>query len=146
MIMAHQKSYAWIMAHSMLVLPLQIAALYGISTIKPPVHTTQGPMDLLNHVSKQSIIHCSMPSTVVQIQDCTTTPQGYPSWCQTSLTLSDAVACGWLIYLSANYLHYAKLVAVYKPLYHLDLHYWPSSPTGSRAPWELSQACQVLCW
>ena len=51
-IMAHQKSYAQIMAHSMLVLPLQIAALNGVSPMKPPVHTTHSPMDLLNYVSK----------------------------------------------------------------------------------------------
>ena len=36
-IMAHQKSYAQIMANSMLVLPLQIAALNGVSPMKPPV-------------------------------------------------------------------------------------------------------------
>ena len=67
MIMAHQKSYTQIMAYSMLVLPLQIAALNEVSPMKPPVHTTHSPMDLLSHVSKYSSIHCSMPSTVVQI-------------------------------------------------------------------------------
>ena len=36
--------------------------------MKPAVHTTNSPMDLLSHVSKNSSIHCSMPSTVVQIQ------------------------------------------------------------------------------
>ena len=51
-IMAHQKSYTQIMAHSMLVLPLQIGALNGISHMKPPGHTTHSPMDLLSHVSK----------------------------------------------------------------------------------------------
>ena len=44
-IMACQKSYAQIMAHSMLVLPLQIAAMNGVSPIKHPVHTTHSPID-----------------------------------------------------------------------------------------------------
>ena len=66
--MAHQKSYTQIMAHSMPVLPLQIAALNGVSPMKPPVHTSHNQMDLWSHVSRQSSIHCSMPSTVVQIQ------------------------------------------------------------------------------
>ena len=50
--MTHQKSYTQIMAHSMLVLSLQIAALNGVSPMKPPVHTIHGPMDLLSHVSE----------------------------------------------------------------------------------------------
>ena len=51
-IMAHQKSCAQLMAHSMLVLPLQSTALNGLSPMKAPVHTTHSPMDLLSHVSK----------------------------------------------------------------------------------------------
>ena len=51
-IMANQKSYAQIMAHSMLVLPLQIVALNGVSPVKPPVHTAHSPIDLWSHVSK----------------------------------------------------------------------------------------------
>ena len=65
--MAHQKSYTWIKTHSMPVLPLQIAALNGASPRKPPVHTTHIQMSLQSHVSKYSSIHCSVPSTVVQI-------------------------------------------------------------------------------
>ena len=41
-----------IMAHSMLLLPLPIAALNGVSPMKPAVHTTHSPMDMLSHVSK----------------------------------------------------------------------------------------------
>ena len=63
--MTHQKSCAQIMVHSMLVLPLHIAALNVVSPMKLPVHTTHSLMDLPSHVS---IIHCSVPSTVVQIQ------------------------------------------------------------------------------
>ena len=51
-IMAHQRFYAQIMAHSMLVLPLQIGALNEVSPMKHPVHTTQSPIDLQSHVSK----------------------------------------------------------------------------------------------
>ena len=51
-IMAFEKSYAQIMAHSMLLLPLEIAALDGVSPMKPPAHTTHKPMDLPHHVSK----------------------------------------------------------------------------------------------
>ena len=42
--MAHQKSHAQIMAHSMLVLPLQIAALNGVSPMRSLVPTTHSPM------------------------------------------------------------------------------------------------------
>ena len=51
-IMAHQKSYLQIMSHSMLVMPLQIAAMNGVSLMEPPVQTTQSPMDLQSHVSR----------------------------------------------------------------------------------------------
>ena len=66
--MVHWESYTQIMANSMLVLPLQISALNGVSPMKLPVHTIHNPMDLLSHVSKQSSIRFNMPSTVVQIQ------------------------------------------------------------------------------
>ena len=51
-IMVCQKSYPQIMAHNMIVLPLQIAALNSISPMKSPVCTTHSPMHLLSHVSK----------------------------------------------------------------------------------------------
>ena len=38
--MAHWKPYAQIMAHRTLVLPLQTAALNGVSPVKPSLHTT----------------------------------------------------------------------------------------------------------
>ena len=39
-------------AYSMLILPLQIGALNGVSPMKPPVHTTHNPMDLLSYMLK----------------------------------------------------------------------------------------------
>ena len=115
--------------HSMLVLPLQIAALNWVSPMK--LQSTLPTVPWLCGVMCQNS-HAYTAACQVQwykSKDCTTAPQGHWSWCQTSPTLSDAVQL--------------------QDMYHhtiLDLQYWPSSPTGSRAPWGPSWACQVLCW
>ena len=57
------------MAHSMLVLPLQIATLNGVSSMKPPVHTTHSPTDLLSHVKivKHTLQHARDSGTNLRI-------------------------------------------------------------------------------
>ena len=77
--MAHQKSYAQIMAHSMLVLPLQIAALNGISPMKIPAHTTHSPMDLLSHVLNSQAYTAMCQVQWYKSKDCTTAPRP-PQW------------------------------------------------------------------
>ena len=68
--MAHQKSYTQILAHSMLVLPLQIAALYGVSPVKPTVHTTHSPTVqwICRVMCQNSQAYTAVCRTVVQIQ------------------------------------------------------------------------------
>ena len=81
--MACQKSYTEIKAHSLLVPPLQIVALNGVSPMNPPVHTTHSPMDLLSYVKivKHTLQHAKYSGTGVSFLSYTLVkPDSWLSW------------------------------------------------------------------
>ena len=125
-IMAHQKTYAQIMVHSMLVLSLQIAVLNGVSPMKRPVHTTHSPIDLQSHVKigKQTLLCAKYSGTNprIALQHLKATPV------DAKLPSPSQMLCNCQIHTT------------------IPSRICNTDPTGSREPWRPSQACQVLCW
>ena len=65
--MAFPRSFTLTMAHNMRVPNSPTSAYLGASHMKPQVHITHNPMDLLRHALSPSNAHSNEPNTVVLI-------------------------------------------------------------------------------